>query len=384
MPATNLAMGLQDKDMLSRFSLQQRLVTAFLGISLLVLLASGAGFIYSRSVSNAIRTTQDGIDQIQNINKLQNDWQNISEMVETLFLTRLVDQTAGSLQSRLSAFESQLNGWMQQPPGVRNDEIEKNRSLLVELEGNATSMHATIDEITRLAAEGRWAVARDLRETVYVQQQAELNAGLQSLAANLRGEVQSSVDQAERTQLFSRTVAIAATVSAFLIAILVSLGVTRSIVQPVKQLTEATQRVTLGDFSTITPQDRTDEIGKLSRSFALMTDWLRESYENLEARVSERTYDLERQSAQIQVAAEIARDISSSGNVHELLSRAAVLIVERFDFYHAGIFLLDELKQFAVLRAAAGPSSAELIARLHRLRVGEVGMVGFVAQTGIS
>ena len=44
---------------------------------------------------------------------------------------------------------------------------------------------------------------------------------------------------------------------------------------------------------------------------------------------------------QLETAAEIARDISGSLNLDELLVKAVNYIRERFDFYHAAIFLLD-------------------------------------------
>jgi GAF domain-containing protein/HAMP domain-containing protein len=370
--------------MKSRFSLRRRLILAFLSLSLLVLLASGAGFIYAQSADQAIQATKYGIDQIQRVNELQSDWQNISELVGVLFLTRNVDQTAESIHTRFDIFENELGEWLNQPPGIQAGQITENQTIINDIELKFSALSDTIDEIIRLAAEGQWAVARDMRETVIARQQAELNSGLQRLIANIRAEVQTSFDEAARIQVFSRTVAIASIISSFVIALILGISVTRSIIIPVQQLTEAAHRVTLGDFQPIEPLKRSDEIGNLSRSFALMTDWLRESYENLEQRVFDRTRELEQQNLEIQVAAEIARDISTFRNPQDLLDTAVDLIVRRFGYYHAGIFLLDDLKQYAILRAASGPTSADMLTGMHKLRVGEVGIVGNVAQTGVS
>ncbi|MCS6835995.1 MAG: ATP-binding protein [Anaerolineae bacterium] len=86
---------------------------------------------------------------------------------------------------------------------------------------------------------------------------------------------------------------------------------------------------------------------------------------------------------QIYVAAEIARDISALNDLDELLQRSVQLIVERFGFYHAAIFLLDEGGDYATLRVAAGttPSSAALVAQGHRMQVGGVGIIGYVTAT---
>ncbi len=370
--------------MSTRFSLRRRLTLAFLSMSVLVLLASGAGFVYAKSVDQAIQATQDGIDQIQRINELQSDWQSISEMVGVLFLTRNVDQTAERINTGIKIFNQKLDTWLQAPPGIQANNIAENQTIVQEIDLEFSALSDTIDEIVRLAGSGQWAIARDMRETLLARQQAELNSGLQLLVTNIRADVQTSFNDAEETQIFSRTVAIASSLASFVIALFLGINVTRSIVVPIQELTEAAQSVTLGDFQPMEPLKRSDEIGNLSRSFALMTDWLRESYENLEQRVVDRTTELERQNIEIQVAAEIARDISTFRNPQELLDTAVDLIVRRFGYYHAGIFLLDDLKQYAILRAASGPSSKDMLSGMHKLKVGEVGIVGNVAQTGVS
>ncbi|MFN3492499.1 MAG: GAF domain-containing protein, partial [Anaerolineales bacterium] len=62
----------------------------------------------------------------------------------------------------------------------------------------------------------------------------------------------------------------------------------------------------------------------------------------------------QRRALQLETAAEIARDISGSLDLDELLVKAVGLIRERFDFYHAAIFLLDLPGEFAVIREATG------------------------------
>jgi GAF domain-containing protein len=58
------------------------------------------------------------------------------------------------------------------------------------------------------------------------------------------------------------------------------------------------------------------------------------------------------------------------------------LISDQFGFYHAGLFLLDETGEYAVLRAASSSGGQRMLARGHRLRVGEAGIVGYVTGRG--
>lgn len=102
----------------------------------------------------------------------------------------------------------------------------------------------------------------------------------------------------------------------------------------------------------------------------------------LEQRVVERTDALENQSLHLRMAAEIAKDATSSKDLTELLERAGQLIQDRFGFYHTGFFLIDANKEFAILTSSPTDAGKKMIADGHKLRVGYTGIVGRVASTG--
>jgi GAF domain-containing protein len=104
----------------------------------------------------------------------------------------------------------------------------------------------------------------------------------------------------------------------------------------------------------------------------------------LEEQVVARTADLARRKTELETAAEVARDAGTIQDVEQLLAETARLISERFQFYHTGIFLLDEAREYAVLRAASSEGGRRMMARQHRLRAGDapVGIVGDVAARG--
>ncbi|MBN1976853.1 MAG: GAF domain-containing protein [Anaerolineae bacterium] len=89
---------------------------------------------------------------------------------------------------------------------------------------------------------------------------------------------------------------------------------------------------------------------------------------------------LERRAMQLQAVAEVAREAASILDVSELLQRTVDLVSEGFGFYHTGIFMLDELKQYAVLRAASSEGGQRMLGRGHQLSVGRMGVVGYVAE----
>ncbi len=165
------------------------------------------------------------------------------------------------------------------------------------------------------------------------------------------------------------TVALIAITAVVTVAVMVL--VTNRLLRPLALLTEFAGRISRGEWDSRVPEDRRDEIGLLASAFNRMADDLRGMYRTLEARVEERT-------RQVRTAAEVARAATSIPNLQELLRRAVELICERFGYYHAGIFLLDESGRNAVLREATGEAGAALVARRHSLPVGSQSIIGWV------
>ncbi|HDQ71379.1 MAG TPA: GAF domain-containing protein, partial [Chloroflexi bacterium] len=92
--------------------------------------------------------------------------------------------------------------------------------------------------------------------------------------------------------------------------------------------------------------------------------------------------EIQRRATQLAAAAEVARDATSILDVDALLNQTVHLISEQFEFYHAGVFLVDDNQEYAVLHAASSEGGQKMLAKGHKLPVGKVGIVGNVAATG--
>jgi len=156
----------------------------------------------------------------------------------------------------------------------------------------------------------------------------------------------------------------------------------RAIANPVERLTEGASQLAAGRLSERVAIETSDEFGQLARTFNDMAARLQELYSGLEQQVAERTADLERRAVQMEAAAEVARDATAIRDVGQLLGETVHLISDRFGFYHAGVFLVDDKREHAVLRAASSEGGRRMLARGHKLAVGKVGMVGYVTGTG--
>ena len=156
----------------------------------------------------------------------------------------------------------------------------------------------------------------------------------------------------------------------------------RNSLRPINILTETASAIAGGDLSKVSSIDSDDELGELSRAINNVTGQVRELITNLERRVVDRTRDLERRTIQLKVTADVARETASIHNLEELLDHTVRLISERFGFYHCGIFLIDDVGEYAILRAASSEGGQRMLTRQHKLKVGEVGIVGYTAGKG--
>jgi GAF domain-containing protein/HAMP domain-containing protein len=208
-------------------------------------------------------------------------------------------------------------------------------------------------------------------------------------------------------QLYLNYVRTAVVSSLGLTILAISLGfsIARSIIVPIGQLVETTQRVAGGDLTARAQVRMGDEIGVLAKTFNSMAAQLWELVENLEQRVAERTreyeeavmrtqqayaqlyeahqklevttYQAQHRAVQLETAADVSRAATSVLDPDELMRQAVDLIRDRFDLYYAGLFLLDESGHWAVLWAGTGEPGRQMLKAGHKLEVGGRSMVGW-------
>ncbi len=113
--------------------------------------------------------------------------------------------------------------------------------------------------------------------------------------------------------------------------------------------------------------------------------------DNLEKHVQERTSELSttteesrKRAAQLVAISEVSRAIAQLQNLSDLLPAVADLISQRVGFYHVGIFLLDEKRLNAVLRATNSQGGKIMLERGYRVEVGQNTTIGYVAAQGES
>ncbi len=148
-----------------------------------------------------------------------------------------------------------------------------------------------------------------------------------------------------------------------------------AISRPLSMLNQAAQRLADGDLSARISTTSDDEVGQVGAAFNTMAGKLKETLEGLE----QRGLELGRRSTQLESAALVTQAAAEIRDLKELLEKVVQQITERFNFYHAGIFLTDVNEQFVILQAASSEGGKKMIERGHRLEIGRQGIVGFAA-----
>ncbi len=85
----------------------------------------------------------------------------------------------------------------------------------------------------------------------------------------------------------------------------------------------------------------------------------------------------------LEIASEIASEASQILDAGEILNKAVNLIRDRFGYYHASVFQIDALGEYAVLSNAAGDIGAEMLKIGHKLAIGSKSLVGQATGQGI-
>ena len=182
--------------------------------------------------------------------------------------------------------------------------------------------------------------------------------------------VSEALALANSTIISTITVVLVATLISVIIGAYIAVRITR----PIGELAETAQAISAGDLERQVTLSRGDEIGTLGAAFNSMTIQLRNLITGLEQRVAARTQDLN-------LAAEIGRQVSQVRHLDQLLPQAAQLVQDRFALYQTQIYLVDDSGEQLVLRASTGHAGTKLLVAGHTLPIDENSLNGTAAAT---
>ena len=112
---------------------------------------------------------------------------------------------------------------------------------------------------------------------------------------------------------------------------------------------------------------------------------LNQTQDELQQRTAQLTItnqELENRTQKLHAIAAITATAASIHNFERLVSSIASIVSQRLGYNHVGVFLLDEQKQYAILRSVSSEAGLNMLSRGYRVQLGQKGAVGFAGQTG--
>ena len=144
----------------------------------------------------------------------------------------------------------------------------------------------------------------------------------------------------------------------------------------------------LGMFAAIAGR-RQDALEKTNSMLKAREQELQSTQQILEERVNERTRELTTNNQLFMERAQLlssivetSRLLLSSLGFDQLLPMTVQLVAHQFNFYHVGIYLLDEQKQRAVLMASSNEGDEPMSQRGQQLNLHEHSLIEYAVRTG--
>jgi GAF domain-containing protein/HAMP domain-containing protein len=350
-------------------TLRTRMVIGYMGVLFLLALFAELSYLQFSRMVQANQAFMQANTSLQSAEELSNAAQRLVTSIDEGILSRDGGQFKQIIQPALTNFRNQQQ--------VVDSYLEHK----AQLDSAIARMVGFIDPMTIQAQNNEWDLIQNNRLTRLNDSILSVNQEIQAVIKDARDRQTLALRQTEAAQdAMQRNVALALALATILGGMLVITTI-RSITRPLQLITSSAKEMAAGNLDQSVPIESKDEIGQMAAAFNQMAAELKSLYTDMESRIQERTATLEKLTGDLRASSEVARAATTILEPNALLSHIVELLSQRFDFYHAGIFLLDDTRTEAVLQAASSMAGKRMLARNHKLRLGQ-GIVGHAIQEG--
>ncbi len=202
--------------------------------------------------------------------------------------------------------------------------------------------------------------ARDAHEAVSIDSTDRMVSLLSDLTQAVEGDRAYYLWQLRYLQI---SLIIMAICSLFVIMFLLL----RWVIRPVDRLGNAIHKLSSGDLTARVEGCREDEIGQIAQGFNLMAERLKDSHDNLEQKVAEKTKSVEEKNTYLAQLYEMTAFFAQQRSQEEIIEGFVSRIIHNASADACTVHVIDESSGLTQLAAADG-ISGDLLYKLSRLK----------------
>lgn len=156
----------------------------------------------------------------------------------------------------------------------------------------------------------------------------------------------------------------------------------KNVLKPLGYFSQVAEDLKSADLSYRTNFDSRDEFGALAEAINRVLAHAESEVSSHAKKVSLSAHHLELYRSQVQAVSKVVNLATTLQDLPRFLQETAVLISEQFGYSHVGIFLIDDLGEYAVLAAVSGEGEQKTPPAGFKVEIGQVHPVGVAASTG--
>ncbi|MCK6580280.1 MAG: HAMP domain-containing histidine kinase [Anaerolineae bacterium] len=267
-------------------SLVQRAALVFGLLLLLVVLSSGTGLFFSRSIDQSIGASTTALDQIDSAAGLESAWFQVVASIDNMLLTRQTNVIEGRLAEQIAVFNMRLGSLQTLQMGSSAEAVEAHSRLVTSLTGLAEDLNQMVDELFSLAQAGSWTRAQALRHTELASLQRRFSEDLADFQANIRQDADEAVTGTAELRDVTLRGWILVSILAVIIGSAAAFLTGRGIINQINQLVISAYAIQQGDLTRRVAGSRVPELNVMAESFNAMTGQLTGSIQTLEQNVA--------------------------------------------------------------------------------------------------